>query len=232
MIIFMTIMCIMAMLAVLYIVSPLWHDHKMVFTASMISTVLLSFYLYQKIGDMTGYQKLLLKADEQKVLEQSQQLLKNPQEVIERLEKHMQAHPDSAKGWYLLGRLYTATQQYHHALIAFKKSLTFDRENPDIIFNTIQALYWESKQHRTAEINKHIQHLKQINKNYLPTYLFIAADAAKHGHHKTAIKNWRIVVEHLPVGSKEQTQILKLIAHSQQPSTTVIPRFNRGIQER
>lgn len=202
-------------LSMLFITQPLWRQYKPLIVGTLLSSSVISLLLYQQLGDAPGYQKLLAQAQTKIELAKAREIMKTPEQVIARLQQRLAAEPNSARGWYLLGRLYVTTHDYDQALPAFQKAVALDKNNVEYLFNLVQALYWREGQQRNLQINNLIHHILALDNNYLPIHLFIAADAAGHNDHTIAIKHWQLVLEHLPVGSDEHSQVLKLIAHSQ-----------------
>lgn len=72
-------------------------------------------------GGKQHYQ-LLLKVDE----------LGGIDAIITRMEKTLAAHPNDAKGWFILGKLYLSKQQYQAALDAFTKAHKLAPDDTDI----------------------------------------------------------------------------------------------------
>jgi cytochrome c-type biogenesis protein CcmH/NrfG len=46
----------------------------------------------------------------------------------------LQQHPQSAQGWYLLGRIYLSQQQFAAAVSAFTTAYKLQPQNPTIVF--------------------------------------------------------------------------------------------------
>ena len=45
---------------------------------------------------------------------------KSPEQILKYVQSYVARHPDSAQGWYLLGKLYAKTGQRHAAAAAFR----------------------------------------------------------------------------------------------------------------
>lgn len=67
--------------------------------------------------------------------------MKSPEQVIEQLKARLQQEPNSAEGWYLLGRLYLSQQRYLEAQRAFAKAATLAPNNPVILNNYALSNY-------------------------------------------------------------------------------------------
>lgn len=178
-----------------------------------LACALLSFGLYWQLGDYNGYHALETKAKHQAEIAKAQDLLQQPELVIERMRAHLEKHPKSPKGWFLLGRLYASRGDNELATQAYRRALAFG-EDVEVIYHLIQALY---VQHgvQTTEISGLVKQLRHLEPHYLPLDLFLANDAYQHGDYTLAIKHWRVVLAALPPNSADHDAVLKLIAKAQ-----------------
>ncbi len=76
------------------------------------------------------------------------------EQVVQKFLSYLAAHPEDAKGWYLLGRLYLDQGNVVKAADAFKHSLKNDPKNGEIMAQYAQTLYFLHHQELTDEALK------------------------------------------------------------------------------
>ena len=92
----------------------LWKTQRKTTVMMLLLIPIMSISLYAYLGSSTQLARY----------EEITAIKNNPEKIIARLEKHLQTHPNSAEGWYLLGRLYY-TQ--HHKTKAKQAFLTYEK---------------------------------------------------------------------------------------------------------
>src|SRR5580704_10978223 len=73
--------------------------------------------------------------------------IKSPQEIIDKLKTKLNDSPESAKGWYLLGRLYTSQNEDKNAVQAFAKAYHFKPQNEQFAVHYAHGL-WQLNNHQ------------------------------------------------------------------------------------
>jgi len=81
---------------------------------SVIFIFLFSLGLYQFVGNAEGYREYLY--------------VSKINQLITELQTHLQADPNSSKGWYLLGKLYLSQNRIHEANAAFAKAQALEKK--------------------------------------------------------------------------------------------------------
>ncbi|BCD87864.1 hypothetical protein PSm6_42710 [Pseudomonas solani] len=80
-------------------------------------------------------------------VELAREMREQPQTIEEmttRLEKVVKAQPDSAEGWYFLGRTYMAQQRVADAAKAYERAVEIAGRQPELLGQWAQALYFAS----------------------------------------------------------------------------------------
>ncbi|MFU8797371.1 MAG: tetratricopeptide repeat protein [Gammaproteobacteria bacterium] len=72
--------------------------------------------------------------------------------VIKRLKKQLETNPNSAKGWYLLGKLYLSQENYTEAVEVFAKANHLQPDDPETLLNYGQALLMAKQSKEAAAI--------------------------------------------------------------------------------
>lgn len=113
------------------------------------------------------------------------------EQVIQRFLSYLAAHPEDAKGWYLLGRLYLDQGNVVKAADAFKHSLKNDPKNGEIMAQYAQTLYFLHHQELTDEA----LHLAQVVLSQDPqnsvVLNLLAMDAFSHHRYALAMTYWQ-----------------------------------------
>lgn len=111
--------------------------------------------------------------------------------VIQRFLSYLAAHPEDAKGWYLLGRLYLDQGNLVKAADAFKHSLKHDPKNTEVMAQYAQTLYFLNHQQLTDQSLHLVQIvLSQDPKNSVVLNL-LAMDAFSHHRYALAMTYWQ-----------------------------------------
>ena len=171
-------------------------------TTLFLTVVILSWYQWgnkKEIG-----QWLELKRDAAAVKNLKEQLGHSPEHVIERLKKQLEQDPKSAKGWYLLGKLYIAQQQFSHAVDAFSKANNLQPNDTEIMMDYAQALFITQKTKQATHFAQQVllkdpQNPRAIN--------LLASDAFREGDYQEAITQWEKLRSYYPFGSEDASAL-------------------------
>ncbi len=143
------------------------------------------------------------------------QSVKSPEDLIHKLKLRLQQTPDSARGWYLLGRLYASLGQWSEAHAAYQKAYHLDSKDIQISVNYAQSMW----QKNNRQFNEHIRHfLSQILANHpnQPDVLGMLALDAFLGHsYQQAIDYWQRLLALAPKDSDDAKAIQKAIAKAE-----------------
>lgn len=140
--------------------------------------------------------------------------MKSPNELAEKLKSRLTNRPESARGWYLLGRIYVGQNQWESARDAFEKS---HQLNPDDEMTTINYAYslWQlNQQHFTKEITTLFKGLLIKNPNQPDALAMLAMNAYEHKNYRQAEQYWRQLLVLAPSNSKESRALRKAIAQA------------------
>ena len=138
--------------------------------------------------------------------------LKSPQELVDKLKAHLQQKPDSARGWYLLGRLYTTQNQSTSAFKAFFKAHELEPENEQITINYAQSIWQTHHQAFTPDVRQLFQFILKKNPTQPDALSMLAMDAYQQHEYQKAIDYWSSLLILLPLDSSESKAIRKAIS--------------------
>ena len=175
---------------------------------------ILLIFAYLNFGSWFQYQKFIKQA---KVTDQVNLMLKSTngqQDLIERLKVKLKEDPKSAKGWFLLGRLYASLGRYDEAKEAYFKAYKLNPKDTKIIVNYALSL-WELNQHKfNSEIRDLLKIAYKKNQREPDVLAMLAMDAYLGKDYKKAISYWEKLLAVLPNDSEESMGIRKAIANA------------------
>ncbi len=140
---------------------------------------------------------------------------KGPQEVILKMEAHLVKQPGSAKGWFLLGKLYASEKAFSKANAAFANAYALDKNNLEVAINYMESNYFINGQTMAGETKRLLDEILNKWPDQLDALNFAAMDAYTHKQYSSASSYWQKMLPLLPDGSKEKRAILKAIADAQ-----------------
>lgn len=141
--------------------------------------------------------------------------MKDPAEVIDKLKQTLQAQPDSARGWYLLGRLYASQNQWQSANDAFERAHALQPDDEQIAVNYAQNL-WQLNHQQYNDVSRGLLNdILNRNANQPDTLAMLAMDAYQQKNYQLAIDYWQRLLKLVPPQSEESNAIRKAIARAQ-----------------
>ncbi len=201
--------------------------HRNIWTAFFLFCIVpsISLLLYSHWGDSKQVTQLIIEqaniAQEKKLREQ----LGSPQQVILQLQQHLQQYPQSAEGWYLLGRLYTSQQQFNQANFAFAKAYLLAPHNVEILMNYAEVLSLQNNNEITEQAAKMLKEIiilqphNDAAKNLLAIYSYQQKD------YQSAINYWKEILPHYSASGMDGQVISQAITKAQKALGNKKPPF-------
>ncbi|WED41786.1 tetratricopeptide repeat protein [Legionella cardiaca] len=180
----------------------------------MIALAIIAGYWHW--GAMPQWQLFLDHEEKQKKVQAVLQSIKNPMQLIEKLKARLQTDPNSARGWYLLGRLYASQEQWVSARDAFEKAHQLNPDDEATTVNYAQSLWQLNQQQFNDAIRALFKKLLQKNPNQPDALAMLAMDAFTAQDYQQAIDYWQQLLKLAPEQSQEAQMIRKAIAKAQQ----------------
>lgn len=203
-----SVLVVLSTVALTVFLKPLVRTSKiktLLTSGVVITTVALSYIFWGGFADLYTYKKT--EQTKQRSLT-ALNAIKNPAEVITKLEKHLELNPKSAKGWYLLGRLYASQNLSQQALAAFASAYQIAPDDEAITVNYAQSLL-ENNNAKGLEILNNLLNKNPRNQDGLAV---MAMYYYSNSQHSTAIEYWQKLLDTLPTNSAEADDIRKIIA--------------------
>lgn len=129
------------------------------------------------------------------------------QEMTARLERAVQAQPDSAEGLYFLGRAYMAEQRPADAAKAFERAVALAGRQPELLGQWAQALYFAADKQWSAQLQALTDEALKADPQEV-TSLGLRGIAAFEGErYQEAIDYWQRLLAQLPAGDASRAAL-------------------------
>lgn len=132
---------------------------------------------------------------------------KNMQDMTARLERAVQAQPDSAEGVYFLGRAYMAEQRPADAAKVFERAVALAGRQPELLGQWAQAQYFAADKQWSAQLQALTDEALKADPNEV-TSLGLRGIAAFEGERfDEAIGYWQRLLAQLPEGDASRAAL-------------------------
>jgi len=133
--------------------------------------------------------------------------------MVAGLQKKLEAEPNNAKGWYMLGRSYMALKRFPEAAKSYERALKIRPESADIMLSLADSLAMVNKGEIVGRPVSLINKALQLEPNNM-TALWLGGMASRQsGDNLTAIQRWKKVIGFLK-DPKEIEEVNSLIAEA------------------
>ncbi len=141
--------------------------------------------------------------------------IRDPAELIAKLKSTLRKQPNSARGWYLLGRLYVSQNQWQQANEVFERAHTLQPDDEQITVNYVQNLWQLNHQTFDKTSRALLNSVLQRNANQPDALAMLAMDAYRRHEYQQAINFWQRLLKLVSPQSEEAQAIRKAIAKAQ-----------------
>lgn len=129
------------------------------------------------------------------------------QEMTSRLERAVQAQPDSAEGLYLLGRAYMAQERAADAAKAFERAAALAGRQPELLGQWAQALYFGNGKQWTAQMQALTDEALKADPAEVTSLGLLGIAAFEDGRYQHAIDYWNRLIAQLPEGDASRAAL-------------------------
>jgi len=171
---------------------------------------------YASWGSFAQWQVHQRQLESQKQAKHLLNTIKTPEELISKLRAKLDNTPKSAKGWYLLGRLYINQNDFEHATEAFAKAHEFAPDKEQYEVNYIHGLWKLNNQQFNNHIIELLKNLLSRNPNQPDALAMLAMNSFMSHDYEGAINYWQQLLKLTPPQSEEALTIHKAIAKAQE----------------
>ena len=141
-----------------------------------------------------------------------------PDALIAQLKERVNANPSSAKGWFLLGRLYMGQGAWNNARESFEKARQLDPNDEATRVNLVLSYWQGNHQVVNKKIHGLLMGLLQNDANQPDALAILALDAFQQKHYSLAINYWQQLLALTPPQSEDASAIRRAIAKAQSDS--------------
>lgn len=146
-------------------------------------------------------------ADKVALTQEFAQAPKSMEEMTARLERVVQAQPDSAEAVYFLGRAYMAEQRPAEAARTFERAVAMAGRQPELLGQWAQALYFAAEKRWSAQLQALTDEALKADPNEV-TSLGLRGIAAFEGErYQEAIAYWKRLLAQLPEGDASRAAL-------------------------
>lgn len=112
-------------------------------------------------------------------------------EAIERVEVQLEANPDDARGWAVLGPIYMQSNRFEEAVIAFRRVLELLPPSADVETDLAEALMMVSNGVATGEPLALLKSAAAHDPGHVRSRFYLAGEATRAGDYENAIIQWQ-----------------------------------------
>ena len=146
-------------------------------------------------------------ADKVALTQEFAQAPKSMEEMTARLERVVQAQPDSAEAVYFLGRAYMAEQRPADAARTFERAVALAGRQPELLGQWAQALYFAADKQWSPQVQGLTDEALRADPNEV-TSLGLRGIAAFEGErYQEAIDYWKRLLAQLPEGDASRAAL-------------------------
>ncbi|MGW7774968.1 c-type cytochrome biogenesis protein CcmI [Pseudomonas machongensis] len=132
---------------------------------------------------------------------------KTMQEMTTRLERAVQAQPDSAEGLYFLGRAYMADQRPGDAAKAFERAVALAGREPELLGQWAQAQYFAADKQWSAQLQSLTDEALKADPNEVTSLGLRGIAAFEDERYQEAIDYWQRLLAQLPEGDASRAAL-------------------------
>ncbi|WP_085705072.1 c-type cytochrome biogenesis protein CcmI [Pseudomonas sp. B8(2017)] len=146
-------------------------------------------------------------ADKVELTQEFAEAPKSMEEMTARLERVVQAQPDSAEAVYFLGRAYMAEQRPADAARTFERAVALAGRQPELLGQWAQALYFAADKKWSPQLQALTDEALKADPNEV-TSLGLRGIAAFEGErYQEAIDYWKRLLAQLPEGDASRAAL-------------------------
>lgn len=160
-------------------------------------------------GGFEPWREYVHQVNSKKLAERLMKNYKSPQDLINQLRAKLDDTAASAKGWYLLGRLYSSQKDVENAVQAFAKAYQFNPADETYAVNYAHSLWEQNNKKYTSEVRRILAKVLENNADQVDALTMLAMDADEQHDKQQALSYWRRLLKLVPENSKEAEFIRK-----------------------
>lgn len=171
---------------------------------------------YWRWGAWDDWHQFLAKQINQQKIKTALATAGTREQIIDKLKQQLKHTPASARGWYLLGRIYASQNEWQNAYRAFEKAHRLKPHDSQITVNYAQSLWQLNHQQFNDEVRGLFQSVLKNDINQADALAMLAMDAYQAHQFQQAIDYWQRLLKIAPPQSPDERAIRKAIIKAQQ----------------
>jgi len=215
MVLFWLFIGLMTLVALLVLILPMRSKQKSLSVFLLLVLPAVALTLYWHLGSSQKLQHYWVLKREAKDVKTALLKIKNPQQVVVQLRTYLKVHPNSPKGWYLLGKLYFGERRYSDALSASQKAHLQEPANIPYSVAYAQASFFQNRRRLTPKVLVLLKGIVRKNPRNVPAMNLLAIHYYLRKEYKSAVQYWEKLLPLFPVGGSDQKVLLSMIAKAQ-----------------
>lgn len=136
-------------------------------------------------------------------------------EVVRRIEEQLVKEPDSATGWFMLGRARMALGQFQPAIDDFRKSYSLDNSNPEVMVRLAGALATNQAGSLLGEPESLLSEALELQPDNPQALWLFGIAQSEAGEFAAAIESWNKVKPAIAGDFQTQQELQQLIDGAQ-----------------
>ena len=129
------------------------------------------------------------------------------EDMTARLERAVEAQPDSAEGLYFLGRAYMAQERPADAAKVFERAAKLAGRQPELLGQWAQALYFANDKQWTPQLQALTDEALKADPNEVTSLGLLGIAAFESEHFQQAIDYWNRLLTQLPEGDASRAAL-------------------------
>src|SRR6266581_2049771 len=196
---------------------PLQPNRRIAYSvAAAIPLAAVSFYFVvgnlKALSPSSGAAETTGPATQQAGTMSQQQIEQN----VAKLSKRLDANPNDAQGWLMLGRSYIVLERFADAASAFERATSVNGNDANAWADYAEALALSNGQRMAGKPSEAANRALQLDPKNEKALALAGGAAFQTGDYKKAIEYWQRLLSLLPAGSEELKTISDQIARAKQ----------------
>lgn len=171
--------------------------------------------LYLVFGGSAELQKFWAWQQQKLEVQQAMAKLKSPQELIDHLRDHLSQNPQSAEGWYLLGKLYLDQRQYADAESALNQAHQLQPQSSETVLALAKANFFNHQGHLTPAMAALLTSVLKSLPEPVDALNLLAVNAYRQKDFRQAVSLWQQALSLVPPDSPDSRTLLGMINQAQ-----------------
>lgn len=188
----------------------------LLFSLLFIPFMLLVTLGYWQWGGWVSWQHYQNQQSKMQQVQKALKQFKTPDALIQKFKTQLKANPGSARGWYLLGRLYSSQNNWLAAHEAFQEAAELKPADEQYLINIIYSLWQINQQKFNPEIRQKLHTILQKNSKQPDALAMLAMDAYQRKEYQQAVTYWQVLLTLTPPNSEAAKSLRQAIAKAQE----------------